>query len=801
MSSASRPGATFHRLGAGALLLAGLTCHSGSAIRGAESSTPPAAEAPVGTLGLSGAVTATAPGAAGEALATAHERARALMADMTLEEKLAAIVHVWDWSARKSPEALCTTTAFGPGSYERIGLGRDPATTASFVNELRACVMARSRQHIPPFFLDEGVHGLMQQGATVFPVALGLGATFNPALVKEVFTVVAREARSRGTSWILGPNIDLAREPRWGRMDEMYGEDPYLVTRLGVAAITGLQGDARPIGEGHVLATAKHFAAHGQPESGVNGGPVNISERVLRSEFFGPFDAAVHEASVATIMAAYNEIDAVPGHINSWLLRDVLRGEWHFDGIVISDGMGVERLESVHHVSRSRAESARKALLAGIDFEIGTTFLELTSEVAAQRVPSARIDEAVERTLSAKFELGLFDTKPLDPALAASINNAEAHQKLALEAARQAAVLLKNDGLLPLDRAKVRRIAVIGPNAIRAHLGGYSADPGRGVSLLDGIRAAAGKSIEVRYARGCNITSEDLTWEGFWKGQVALPDAKLEPKLIEEAVRSVRGADVALVAIGENEATSRETWENHLGDRDSLALLGLQNELVSALAATGVPLVLLIGGGRPLEVGRAVEKSRAAFHTFYLGQEGGTALAELIFGDVAPSGHLPITWPKNVGQLPAYYYKKWSARGDYLFSDAKPLYPFGWGLTYTTFAHSAPRVEPASIQPGEAATLTVTVSNSGKRAGTDVVQLYVGAKSSSVTRPLRLLRGIERVALAPGEAREVKFRIGPGDLELWNQSMQRVVEPGTYVLEVGSNSAELESTTLEVRAP
>jgi beta-glucosidase len=791
MSSASRSRAIFNRLGAGALLLAGPTCRSGPTIPAAESSAAPA-ERP--------SIVAAQPEAADDALHGARERARALVREMTLEEKLAAIVHVWDWSYQKSPQALCTTTALGPGSFERIGLHRDPTATAGFVNELRACIVARSRQRIPPFFLDEGVHGLMQKGATHFPVALGLGASFNPALVKDVFGVVAREARARGTTWILGPNIDLAREPRWGRMDEMYSEDPYLVTRLGVAAITGLQGDARPIDRDHVLATVKHFAAHGQPESGANGGPVNVSERILRSEFFGPFDAAIHEASVGAVMAAYNEIDSVPGHINSWLLRDVLRDEWHFDGIVISDGMGIERLESVHRVSQSRPESARKALLAGIDFEIGTTFLELVGEVEAQRLPVERIDQAVERTLTAKFELGLFDAEPLDPALAARVNNAEAHQKLALESARQAAVLLKNDGLLPLDRGKIRRIAVVGPNAARAHLGGYSADPGRGVSLLDGIRATAGKNIEVRYARGCNITSEDLTWEGFWKGQVSLPDPKLEPKLIEEAVRTVRGTDVALVAIGENEATSRETWDNHLGDRDSLALLGLQNELVTALAATGVPLVLVVVGGRPLDIASAVDKSRAAFETFYLGQEGGTALAELVFGDVAPTGHLPITWPKNVGQLPVYYYKKPSAGGDYLFSEAKPLYPFGWGLTYTTFAHEGLRVEPTSIQPGGTATLTVTVTNTGKRAATDVVQLYVGAKSSSVTRPLRLLRGFERVPLAPGEARQVKFEIGPDDLELWDQSMQRRVEPGTYVLEVGSNSAELQSATLEVLA-
>lgn len=743
-----------------------------------------------------------APSADRAALGSAHERARALVRQMTLEEKLAALVHVWDWSYRKTPDELCAEVPLGPGSFERIGLHRDPAETASFVNALRECVMTKSRLHIPPFFLDEGVHGLMQRGATSFPVALALGASHDPELVRRVFEVVALEASSRGTSWVLGPNLDLAREPRWGRVDEMYGEDPHLVARLGVAAIAGLQGATRPVRDGHVLATAKHFAAHSQPESGRNGAPVNVSERVLRGEFFEPFEAAVKEAGVAAVMAAYNEIDGVPGHVNDWLLRGVLRDEWGFGGVVISDGMGVERLQSVHRISRSRAESARQAMLAGVDYEIGRTFLELVDEVEARRVPAARVDEAVVRTLAAKFELGLFERAPLDPARAARVNNAEAHRALALQAARQGAVLLKNDGVLPLDRSKLRRIAVVGPNAERAHLGGYSVDPGRGVSLLDGVRAAAGAGVEVRHARGCNITrGEDLTWQGFWRGgPVELPEPQAERALIAEAVRSVRGSDVAIVAIGENELTSRETWDDHLGDRDSLKLLGLQDELVAALAATGVPLVLVVINGRPLEIGAAVGHARAAIEAFYLGQEGGTALAEILFGDVAPSGHLPITLPRSVGQLPAYYYQKPSAAGDYLFAKGEPEFPFGWGLTYTTFAHSEPRVEPERIAPHERARVTLTVTNTGARAGTDLVQLYVGAESSSVTRPVRLRRGFQRVSLAPGEARPVTFELGPEDLAIWNRQRRREVEPGRYFIEVGSSSVELARTTLEVAA-
>jgi beta-glucosidase len=765
----------------------------------------PSATAPAATSPRAG----TAPPPAAGALVVAppspsrtpaQERAHALVEQMTLQEKVAALVHVWDWSRSKTPAQLCEIIPEGAGSFERIGLDREPAVTVQFVNELRDCVVRRSRLHIPPFFLDEGVHGFMQKGATSFPAAVALGATWDPALVQQIFGVVAKEARSRGTNWILGPNLDLAREPRWGRSDEMYSEDPFLVAQFGVAAIRGLQGTTKRIDDSHVFATAKHFAAHGQPEAGANGGPVNVSERVLRGEFLVPFEAAVQQGRVGAVMAAYNEIDGIPGHINSWLLGQVLRKEWGFGGLVISDGMGVERLESVHHVASGRGDAARQALMAGVDYEIGTTYLELAKEVDAGRVPLARLDEAVERTLTVKVELGLFEAKPLDATVAVQVNNAPAHRQLALQAAREGAVLLSNDGVLPLERGRLKRVAVIGPNAAKAHLGGYSADPGRGVSLLDGIRQAAGSKIEVRYARGCNITSEDLTWEGHWKAEVKLPDAKGERQWINEAVRAARGADVIILALGENEATSRETWTNHLGDRDSLALLGAQNELVGALAATKVPIVTVVFNGRPLEIGDVVARSRATIEAFYLGQETGTALGEILFGDVAPSGHLPITMPKSVGQLPVYYYRKPSARSeDYLFSAAKPLFPFGWGLTYTTFEHSEPTVSPLSIQVGESASVSVLVKNTGSRAGTDVLQLYVGAETSSVTRPVRLLAGFARVELQPGEARQVRFEVTPQALAMWDASMQRRVEPGKYVLELGSNSSELVRTTLEVR--
>ena len=436
-----------------------------------------------------------------------ERRVADLLARMSLDEKVAQLYPPRDADrATISAAELVRRHPLGFSAFGRAGLKRGPRETAVFTNQVQRLLVEKTRLGIPALFIDEALHGLMNQGSTSFPQAIALAATWDPALLREIFSAAAREMRARGSNWALSPVLDLARDPRWGRTEETYGEDPYLVSRLGVAAIEGLQGISRAgtgttaaasagaaIDRAHVLATAKHFAAHGQPEGGTNAGPANYSERILREQFLVPFQAAVTEAGVASVMASYNEIDGVPSHVNHWLLGDVLRGEWGHRGFITSDGGGIDDLIKTHHVAHDRADAARQALAAGIDFELGDAFSTLTAEVAAGRVAATAIDAAVARVLTAKFRLGLFDDPYVDPEAAAAVTNSAAHQALALRAAREAIVLLQNRGaLLPLDRAKIHSIAVIGPDAADVHLGGYSVDPGRGVSILDGIRRKLG---------------------------------------------------------------------------------------------------------------------------------------------------------------------------------------------------------------------------------------------------------------------------------------------------------------------
>jgi beta-glucosidase len=683
----------------------------------------------------------------------------------------------------------------------RPSLRRTPRQAAVLTNAIQRFLLENTRLGIPAFFNEEALHGLMAFRATSFPQAIALASTWNPALVEQIFTAAALETRTRGSNYVFTPVLDLAREPRWGRTEETYGEDPYLVSRMGAAAVCGLQGRGPAIDKKHVIATAKHYAAHGQPEGGTNSAPVNISERILREQFLLPFQAAVVEAGAGSVMASYNEIDGIPAHVNTWLLQKVLRQEWGFQGFVTSDGGGVNDLINLHHVAADEAEAARKALEAGIDIELGRCFATLIEQVQAGRIAEATLDAAVRRVLRAKFMLGLFDDPYVDPDEAERVNNSPAHRDLALQAARQAIVLLKDEGgLLPLDRSQLKTLAVIGPNAADLHLGGYSYDPGQGVTILDGIKAKVGDTVQVLYAEGCRINEGVRDWRAWWVDEVIPPDPAEDAARITEAVRVARSADIALLVLGENEATCREGWsQDHLGDRDTLALPGNQDALVRAVLETGTPVVVLLINGRPLSIPEIVERVPAVLEAWYLGQEGGTAVAEVLFGDVNPSGKLPITFPRTVGQLPAYHYQKPSAKRGFLFSDSTPLFPFGHGLSYTTFGYQNLRVEPRQIGVGGKAQVSVEVTNTGQRAGDEVVQLYLRDRISSVTRPIRELKGFTRISLQPGETRSVTFTLTPDDLSFLDVHMQRVVEPGLFDVMVGGSSAQLESVTLEVR--
>ncbi|HVZ17209.1 MAG TPA: glycoside hydrolase family 3 N-terminal domain-containing protein [Terriglobales bacterium] len=743
---------------------------------------------------------------------TVDERVADLLSRMTLEEKVAQLGGTWQNSEQTDkskmfvganreflPDRAPLTLKYGIGQMTRPSENRGPREEAEFTNTVQRWVKENTRLGIPVMFHEECLHGHTAPKGTSYPQAIGLASTWDPSLVHAVFTATAQEVRARGAQQCLMPVLDIARDPRWGRTEETYGEDPYLVSRIGKAAITGLQGDFLPIDKSHVISTAKHFAVHGQPESGTNVGPGNYSERVIREYFLRPFEVAVKQAHVQAVMPSYNEIDGIPSHSNKHLLTDILRQEWGFQGIVVSDYFAMADLLNLHHVVATKDEAGVLALNSGVDIELpaADTLTNLAQEVREGKISEEVIDRAVAHVLRAKFLTGLFDDPYVDPAEAEKITNNPEHQQLALKAARETIVLLKNENnLLPLDRSKYKRIAVIGPNAADVHLGGYSNKPGRGVSILQGIKDKVGNSGEVLYSLGCKITESDADWNA---DKVVLGDPALNAKRIQEAVAVARKADVIILVLGENEQTSREAWAvNHPGDRDSLDLLGNQDDLVKAILTLGKPVVVFLLHGRPNSINYIAQNVPAILDGWYLGQEGGTAAADVLFGDVNPSGKLPITVPRNVGQLPDYYYQKPSARREYLGTTTDPLFPFGWGLSYTTFKYSNLRLSQNNIGNDGSIKVLVDVTNTGQRAGDEVVQLYIRDEVSSVTRPIKELRGFKRITLKSGETTTVELPLGFEELSFLNRDMHHVVEPGVFDIMVGGNSAELINTKLNV---
>jgi beta-glucosidase len=740
-----------------------------------------------------------------------------LLGRMTLEEKVAQLQGLWDRKkeiqdadGRFNPTNATKVLGLGIGQISRpseVGntpqgpRGRDAREHAEFVNAVQKWVLANTRLGIPVMFHEEALHGLAAPGGTHFPVPIALASAWDPALVERVMSVAAREARSRGCQEVLSPVVDLGRDPRWGRIEETYGEDPYLVSRLGVAAVRGYQGTTLPLAKDKVFATLKHFAGHGSHEGGINTAPALVPERLLRSELLVPFETAVKESGVFCVMPSYNEVDGVPSHVNRWLIEDVLRREWGFHGIVVSDYFAIEQLVSRHHVAENKGDAARRALEAGVDIELPDPdgYPELVAMVKDGRVAESLVDRAVTHMLRAKFLANLFEQPFVDPEEAARTSNTPESQALALEAARRSIVLLKNErGALPLDRTKLKTLAVVGPNAKGVRLGGYSREPGRGVDVLTGITSAAGTGVRVTYAEGVRITEEPPNWT---QDKVVMGDAARNRQRIQEAVALARPADVIVVVVGTNESTSREAWaDDHLGDAADLSLMSQQEELLDAMIQTGKPVVVVLINGRPLATPRVAERVPAILETWYSGQEGGTAIGEVLFGAANPGGKLPVTILRHVGQLPVYYNRRPTSFRSYIDLTREPLWPFGHGLSYTTFTLGAPVVSPSSIGPGGRATVTVDVTNTGPRAGDEVVQLYIHDVVSSVTRPPKELRGFERVTLAPGEKKTVTFTLGPDALSLIDARMQRVVEPGRFEIMVGTSSAKLTTATLDVVA-
>ncbi|MEC3911571.1 glycoside hydrolase family 3 N-terminal domain-containing protein [Sphingobium sp. CR2-8] len=746
-------------------------------------------------------------------------RVRDLLGRMTLEEKVGQIIALWatkadimdDLTFSPAKASAAYPHSFGQitrpsdrrgapnGSNQAGGVGarwRTPADTVAFITAVQTWATQETRLGIPVLFHEELLHGYMATDATMFPMAIGLAGSFDRQLMHDVQSVIAREVRARGVHLALSPVVDIARDPRWGRIEETFGEDPYLCGEMGVAAVLGLQGEGKQLGPDKVMATLKHMTGHGQPQSGENIAPAPISQRELRENFFPPFREVVKRTGIAAVMPSYNEIDGVPSHQNIWLLGDILRGEWHFDGAVVSDYGAVEELDTVHHVQPDPQAAARAALRAGVDCELpdGKTYRTFVEQVRSGKVPVEAIDIACTRMLTLKFRAGLFENPWPRKDYDALTGNREA-RALALKAAHRSIALLKNDGTLPLSPGAHKRVAVMGPNAAIARLGGYSSIPRQSVSLLEGVRAKLNGKAEVVHAQGVFITrSEDRSVD-----EVLLADPVKNRQLIAEAVEVAKGADIVILAIGDTEQTSREGFaKNHLGDRTDIDLVGEQNDLFAAIKATGKPVIVCAINGRPPSYPAVADGANALLKCWYPGQEGGTAMADILFGDVNPGAKLPVTVARDAGQVPIFYNRKPSARRGYLFADNAPLFPFGYGLSYTQFDIGKPRLSSARIGVGGTVTVQVEVRNVGNRAGDEVVQIYVHDQTASVTRPIKELKGFERVTLAPGETKTVRIDIGPDAFSLWNLDMKEVVEPGLFDIMVGPDSQNLQTITLEI---
>ena len=745
-------------------------------------------------------------------------RVKDLLSRMTLEEKAAQMLCVWQEKAQKlvdekgnfdlakAKKAFRDRRGLGQvGRPSDAGGGKKARAMAELTNAIQKFFLENSRLGIPVMFHEECLHGHAAPDGTSFPQPIALGATFNPDLVEQLFTMTALEARIRGAHHALTPVVDVAREPRWGRVEETYGEDPYLVSRLGIAAVRGFQGDRNFRDKKHVLATLKHFVGHGQPESGMNCAPANVSERVLRETFLYTFKEALREAEAVTIMASYNEVDGVPSHANKWLLKDVLRKEMAFKGFIVSDYYAIWELgyrpdTHGHFVAKDKKESCALAVNAGVNIELPDPdcYLYLVELVKKGVLKESQLEELVAPMLFWKFEMGLFDDPYVDPAEADRVVGSDAHKKLARTAAQEAITLLKNDkNIAPLDLNKIKTIAVIGPNANRTLLGGYSGVPKHEVTVLEGIRNRVGNRAKVLYSEGCKITIG-----GNWnQDAVVASDPAEDRRQIKEAVEVAKQADVIVLAIGGNEQTSREAWNlQHMGDRTSLDLIGRQDELVEAMAALGKPIVAFLFNGRPLSINHLIAHVPVIFECFYLGQETGHAIADVLFGDVNPGGKLPISFPRSVGHLPIFYNYKPSARRGYLFDDVSPLFAFGYGLSYTTFELKNPRLTKKKITTKGATQVQVDVTNTGKRAGSEVVQLYIRDLVSSVTRPIKELKGFKKVYLKPGETTTVTLDIAPDALAFFDVNMKHVVEPGDFSIMLGTSSRDedLHKLTLQV---
>jgi beta-glucosidase len=647
----------------------------------------------------------------------------------------------------------------------------------------------KSRLQIPLLFGIDAIHGnAMQKGTTVYPTPITQASTWDRDLVEKIARETAVEMRAAGMHWTFTPNVDVARDARWGRVGETFGEDPYLVSEMGVAAVKGFQQD-NFTGDEQVLACAKHFIAGSEPVNGLNFAPMDVSERTLREVFLPPYQKAIEEG-VFTLMAAHNEINGIPCHADQWLMTDLLRGEMGFEGFVVSDWTDVERLHTSHKVAKSRKEACYQTVVAGLDMHMhGPDFLEPVMElVKAGRISEERIDQSVRKILEAKFRLGLFENPLVDLENYDQKVLTDDHQKTALEAARKGIVLLKNEDILPLNKNKYKNIFVTGPNANNQRIiGDWAAlQPEDNITTLhDGIKKHAPKNYKVSYL-DCG---EDFK--------------NIKTSDIRKARKMAKKADVAIVVVGENSLrsdwTTKTCGENMA--RANIKLVGKQLNLIKSIHKSGKPVIVVLVNGRPLSTTWIAKHIPVLIEAWEPGAKGGQALAEIIFGNINPSGKLPVTIPRNVGQIQMIYnHKPTQYFREYYEEPVEPLFPFGFGLSYTTFEYSDIRLKPNRINKNENTSLVIKVKNTGKIAGDEIVQLYIRDMYSSVTRPVKELKGFRRIHLKPGQTKSVKFKITPEKLSFYNAAMQKVVEPGKFLIMAGCSSRDqdLKKVELEV---
>ncbi len=762
-----------------------------------------------------------------DASLSAEKRTKLLLKEMTLEEKIGQMcqyvgpcyVPPDQGSPYKNIDASDENLG-NPDLADRVREGK----VGSFMHVLTGeeahqlqVLASESRLGIPLLFGIDAIHGNgLRAGCTVYPSNINLASTFHPEIMEEIGAQTAEEMRMTGMYWTFAPNLDVARDARWGRMGETFGEDPWLVSQMGKYSIWGLQGRDRNYSEGKVMACAKHLIGGGEPFGGLNASPMDMSERKMRELHLPPFKVAVEEAKVATVMTAHNEINGIPCHGNSWLINDILRDELGFDGFIVSDWMDIERLHSMHHWVSSEDEAFKVSVEAGIDMHMqGPNYFESVLDgVKSGRIPESRIDEAAGKILKAKFELGLFED-PV-PALPSERGFAAIpeHRQTSLEAAREGIVLLKNDGLLPLNLP-----SATGKGPVCVPRGDASTGIARPKALAARRIFLCGPNIDSQTILGDWVVPQDdddviTVYEGLrslypsaridtmtFRGRVtAIDDAG-----IRQAVAKARQADVNILVLGENSqrysAFGRTCGENC--DRDNIDLPGRQQELLEAVASSGKPTVLILMSGRALGVTWAAENPsvNAILNVWEPGQMGGQAIAEILAGIVNPSGKLPVTIPRNAGQIQCVYNHKHSQYSrQFALAVSAPLYPFGFGLSYTSFEYGEPVASKREIKPDEIVKLTVNVKNTGNMGGYEAVQLYIRDEYGSVTRPVKELKGVRKVYLEPGESADVEFEITPDMLACWGASEKWTVEPGDFTIMTGSSSADkdLKSVSLTV---